>query len=726
MAVLVSVPSFVLSAVLLAAGVAHGLSIVAPERLGELDGVQRLLLGGLVGVASFGLAWVAAVLLARTVHGFDAQQRVLNKVSLVFALDAVGLWASFLSWDLSRSIWRGRFLLACCAVGLTVGLSALLLRSEAHELLRRSSLLRRAAVPLVVVASAALFVLVGEGVLDTLFFFELRHVPDYADVGELLGSYVLNVLLVAALIGIAWGLSNRFLFASTAVGGSYLLLMLVDWLKLRTLKTPVLPLDVLYLAELRSVLADFVEFGWMLASALLVVALVSGAALSLRSRLGRLGARARVSLAAASFATLVAVTVWTASPGWTSYQWDGRRASLAQGFLAHFWSELGRARVEEPAGYDATAIERIWAGVAPPASDRPAERPDLVLLMVESLMDPDDLGLEFTEDPLPFLHALMRTHTSGYVLSPTFGGQSANPEFELLTGLSMRFLPRGSLPYRQYVIHELPALPRSLAERGYRSVALQVDPPSFFNRPACYPRLGFDETVWLGQDAEVELDASGRCASDEAVVDAILGALEHEGPTFVFAFTNATHAPYSRERFAGPGPEVVTDPESSLAIELGGYLRALHAMDRALERLVERVAARGEPAVIAILGDHQPSFTFWNDAHDASSSLAGDGIEALRRKHSVPVVLWSNVGEERREIFCSMNYLTLEILREAGLEPDPFQRFLGSVYARVPVLGPYAQTSDGSVYGSLEEIEAHEDLLRDYRLIQYDLLFGQP
>ena len=175
----------------------------------------------------------------------------------------------------------------------------------------------------------------------------------------------------------------------------------------------------------------------------------------------------------------------------------------------------------------------------------------------------------------------------------------------------------------------------------------------------------------------------------------------------------------------GSGPEVVTDPESSLAVELGGYLRALHATDRALERLVERVEARGAPAVIAVVGDHLPAFTV-SDAYDTSGFLAGSGIETLRRKYSVPVVLWSNVVGERREIFCSMNYLSLEILREAGLEPDPFQRFLSSVYARVPVLGRYARTSDGSVYASLEDLEATEDLLRDYRLIQYDLLFGQP
>lgn len=38
------------------------------------------------------------------------------------------------------------------------------------------------------------------------------------------------------------------------------------------------------------------------------------------------------------------------------------------------------------------------------------------------------------------------------------GGNTANTEFEFLTGNSMGFLPAGSVPYQQYIKQEQPSL----------------------------------------------------------------------------------------------------------------------------------------------------------------------------------------------------------------------------------------------------------------------------
>ena len=39
------------------------------------------------------------------------------------------------------------------------------------------------------------------------------------------------------------------------------------------------------------------------------------------------------------------------------------------------------------------------------------------------------------------------------------GGNTANTEFEFLTGNTMAFLPQGSIPYQQYINGDLKALP---------------------------------------------------------------------------------------------------------------------------------------------------------------------------------------------------------------------------------------------------------------------------
>ena len=62
------------------------------------------------------------------------------------------------------------------------------------------------------------------------------------------------------------------------------------------------------------------------------------------------------------------------------------------------------------------------------------------------------------------------------------GGNTANTEFEFLTGLSMYFLPTGSIPYQQYIKSEVPSLASQLSSVGYTSVSMHPYYPKGWNR----------------------------------------------------------------------------------------------------------------------------------------------------------------------------------------------------------------------------------------------------
>jgi phosphoglycerol transferase MdoB-like AlkP superfamily enzyme len=275
------------------------------------------------------------------------------------------------------------------------------------------------------------------------------------------------------------------------------------------------------------------------------------------------------------------------------------------------------------------------------------------------------------------------------VRSPVFGSGSANAEFEVLTGLSMRFLPVGSLPYRQYIHRDLPALPRLFRDHGHRTVGILVDPPSYFDRPATYPHLGFDEVVWLDEEEGVERDASGRWATDQTVIDRIVTTLADERPAFVFAFTNATHAPYSRSRFPRSDLDVLDAPTPSVREELSGYANALREADRAVADLTRRLAALDEPTLLVVLGDHQPPLESF------PALEVHQGPDRRRSRHAVPILLWTSFPALRRELEGPLSGVGSEILETLGLEPGPLLRV-----ARGPA-------------------EA-------YRLVQHDVLFGAP
>ena len=122
---------------------------------------------------------------------------------------------------------------------------------------------------------------------------------------------------------------------------------------------------------------------------------------------------------------------------------------------------------------------------------------NLILYVVESFMDPDDLGLHYTSDPIPNIHALRKAQVGGYGIVPELFGGSANTEFEVLTGMTMSFLPVGSLPFRQFIRHPLPSLPRALGDLGFATTAVQADAKYYYNREQAYDLLGFQHVVWL-------------------------------------------------------------------------------------------------------------------------------------------------------------------------------------------------------------------------------------
>ena len=109
-----------------------------------------------------------------------------------------------------------------------------------------------------------------------------------------------------------------------------------------------------------------------------------------------------------------------------------------------------------------------------------AQKPNIIVIMNEAFSDPSVLG-DFTtnEDYMPFVHSLLDgadNTISGHLNVSVKGGNTANTEFEYLTGASMAFLPYGSIPYQQYVKKETPSMASYLSSLGYYTIAMHPVP----------------------------------------------------------------------------------------------------------------------------------------------------------------------------------------------------------------------------------------------------------
>jgi phosphoglycerol transferase MdoB-like AlkP superfamily enzyme len=407
-----------------------------------------------------------------------------------------------------------------------------------------------------------------------------------------------------------------------------------------------------------------------------------------------------------------------------------REKSRLNGLLLTFFSELPAARISIPPNYSAAAVARSLSkySVAQPQTIGPDSREgvNLIVYLVESLMDPDDLGLHFSSDPVPNLRAVREAGGPKSGIVPHEFGGSANTEFEALTGMAMSLLPVGSVPFKQYLWRPIPSLPATLRESGYATIAIQADPQYFYNRERAYHLLGFEKVLWLHEAPAVEWDARGKGrVSDAAVVKAVIEVSRQRHPFFAFAFPSATHSPYNFGTYKSSGLDVVGGSGSQAAAEVKEYVNALRVADQAIGTLIKYFRGRPEPTIIVILGDHLPPLS--SSALQSFSTRLDrlpPGDQALMTRR-VPLTVWANFDLPRGSVEMSVNALPAYLLEKLKVTPPAFLALTQRVHYRIPVLADYCRDADGRVW-RLDSLPADERaMVEAHRLLQYDLLFGK-
>ena len=377
------------------------------------------------------------------------------------------------------------------------------------------------------------------------------------------------------------------------------------------------------------------------------------------------------------------------------------------GMAVTFAMDMEFVYVDKPEGYSVTRAEAILEEYE--AKETEAGKvdtyPNIIVIMNEAFSDLSVLG-DFTtnEDYMPFIHRLQQGQEdtiTGNLLVSVCGGNTANTEFEFLTGHTMDYFPVGSIPYQQYITGELPSLASQLADLGYATYGMHPYNASGWKRDEVYPWLGFEENYFIR-------DFTGRYyirdyVSDRTAYDKIIEVYEEkqEGqPAFIFEVTMQNHGGYAEEH-ENFTPEVLAEELNSA--QLNQYLSLIKISDQEFEKLVDYFSQEEEKTIIVFFGDHQPSDAVvrpilrWNDIN--SSDLSEE--EALLR-YQVPYVIWANYDiEEATEVDTDISYLAAKVLETADMPLNAYQNFLAT----------------------LEKNPASEELLEQYEILQYYFMF---
>ena len=394
------------------------------------------------------------------------------------------------------------------------------------------------------------------------------------------------------------------------------------------------------------------------------------------------------------------------------------------GMAVTFAMDLAYVSVEKPAGYDAEKEQELLNSYEKGKAVSKEELPNIIVVMNESFSDLAVLGdFETNEDYMPFFHSLQEgkeNTITGYLNVSVCGGNTANTEFEFLTGDSMAFLPQGSIPYQQYITEELPALPAYLASLGYQTVATHPYYADGWDRDTIYPLLGFSDSIF--KDEYYGAQYVRKYVSDDSCADKIIELYENkekETPLFVFNVTMQNHGGYT-DLYDNFTPDITVDGTDSVA--LNQYLSLIKLSDEALEKLIHYFESADEKTVIVFFGDHQPNDTV------AAPILRLNGLqpselteEEQKLRYEVPYLVWANYDiEEASQKDTSANYLAAEVLKTAGIPTDAYESYLLKLKEQYPVISAMRvikkDGTDTNRSGLKEE-------LNEYQRLQYYQLF---
>ncbi|MCR6724872.1 LTA synthase family protein [Agrobacterium fabrum] len=405
--------------------------------------------------------------------------------------------------------------------------------------------------------------------------------------------------------------------------------------------------------------------------------------------------------------------------------WDQQENYRHNGFLMAFAFNIPMANVAAPEGYGDNSIADLTSKSASFAANK-GDYPDVIMLMSESLWDPTRLeNVELSADPMPTI----RAKQSGNVFSPEFGGMTANVEFEALTGFSNAFLPYGSIPYQQYIRRPVPSLASFFRGEGYSAIAMHPFQEWFWNRKQVYKNFGFEE--FRSEETLPAMEKRGNFASDDALMNEILATADTaKNPLFLFAVTLQGHGPYEAARYAENTIDVTGGLSASASQALATYSQGVVEADDALLKLMRWAKKRDRETIIVLFGDHLPPLgqTFVESGYMPGMVASRRApLEVMKKEHETPLVVWSSKKGVRKNIgTISPALLPYHVLKTAGFSDPFYTGTLGDVQQEFSVIDRHMLVAtDGKAMPDWSIApNAVPDVVRDYRLLQFDMMFG--
>lgn len=398
-----------------------------------------------------------------------------------------------------------------------------------------------------------------------------------------------------------------------------------------------------------------------------------------------------------------------------------------EGFFVSFILDIHFLQIEEPKNYSDEYALSLLNEQKVEKVETPEELPDIIAIMDETFSDPAVLGeFETNKDYMPFVHSILRGEVantiSGYADVSVLGGNTANSEFEFLTGNSMAFFPNGSVPYLQYIRDGISTIVPQLEEYGYTTYGTHPYRAKGWNREFIYDLMGFDYRYFQGSFPFE--DKLRNYVSDEADFKSILEWRNNtEGPFFMFNVTMQNHSNYGGD-FDNFDPQIVAKFKNTYSNKyLNKYLSLMYETDQDVASLLSELSQSDRKTIVVFWGDHQPNDYVVRPIYkEYGLDFDNQTYEQQQQRQKTPFFIWANYDiQEQTNVEISLNYLNILLFETAGLQLDEYQTFRKNLWqGQIPMMNAVGYRNDDDDLVEYDDApEEIQNLLNEYQNIQY-------
>lgn len=437
--------------------------------------------------------------------------------------------------------------------------------------------------------------------------------------------------------------------------------------------------------------------------------------------------------------------------------WDSVEDAQGNGTLIGFLRFTNPKVMDMPKGYSKATMTKIAEKYSQAATSINKDRSEyltdssVIMILSESYSDPTRVpGLKLNKDPMPNIRAIKKSTTSGLMLSSGYGGGTANLEFQAITGLSMaNFDASLSSPYQQLVgsMTWTPTFNQLWNQNGMGSLAFHPYYSSMYSRQQNYKKFGFAKFWTLTGPQYIEyqdkIDDSPY-VSDESSYKSVLEQVSAaQGSKFYQLVTMQNHMSYDNWYENNEFSATSTTDMPLGADETGQintYAKGVNYTDKSTKEFLAKLNKLNKPVTVIFYGDHLPGI-YASASRDTNNSVA---------LHETDYFIWSNKASDSSghklsaddAAYTSPNFLMAQTAQHMDAKVSPYLAFLTQLHDAVAAMEPPVANriqqwyripegqslnldSDGNQIDTAKLSAADKQLLKDYKLIQYDITAGK-